>query len=96
MSKLKAYEQTDYCQMYVYSSQMYGDLISYVIEYLGEAEHNGMTAEMRELSKDTVEDVKQWCERRKELLLEDFLLYYQDHLPDDLCHRADPTSRVKK
>ena len=76
MPKLRAEDKQDWPSMYVYNASLYEDLISYVTEFLGESEHMGATAQMKELSNDTVEDVQAWCKRRKELLLEDFITYY--------------------
>lgn len=76
MPKLRAEDQQNWSSMYVYNSDLYEDLISKVTEFLGEAEHMGITASMKELSSDTVEDVQAWCEKRKEILFADFLSYY--------------------
>ena len=78
MRKRHAKTQKDWTTMYVYNASLYEDLISKVTEFLGEAEHMGMHASMRELSSDTVHDMKAWCEKRKELLLNDFLAYYSE------------------
>lgn len=75
MPKLKASEQLNWPEMYVYNTQLYVDLIAYVTEFLGECEHAGVQATMRELSSDTVDDMKKWREKRKQLLLEDFATY---------------------
>lgn len=76
MKKLKASEQTDYAKMYVYSNQFFEDLVSMVAEYCLEAEHDGIRASMHELSSDTVDDMKEWCKKRKDLLFQDFFLYF--------------------
>ena len=74
---LKVDEQTHWPPMYVYQKQVYQDLIEVVLEYLGECEHLGDVAMMKELSRDTVDDVEAWREKRKELLLRDFVAYIQ-------------------
>ena len=78
MKKLRASEQVDPSKMYVYTNSIYEDLLLTVLEYLGECEHHAAgsrLATMRELSSDTVEDMKLWREKRKELILKDFVDY---------------------
>lgn len=75
-AKMKAEDQTDYLEMYVYNSQLWEDLFEMVAEYLGESEHAGEEVSMVELSSDTVEDMTAWTEKRKALLRADFLTYW--------------------
>ncbi len=63
---------------YCYLNSIYKDLMELITEYMGEAEHNGMKPGCREISSDTVDDVKEWCEKRKQLLIKDFLSYWGD------------------
>ena len=71
-------EQTNYADMYVYEANVVADLLELVTEYVGEAEHGGGVANCGEVSSDTVDDITAWTEKRKQLLVEDFLLYWSN------------------
>lgn len=72
---LKAAEQTEWPAMYVYHSGPYGDLVDILFEFLGECEHAGFAPSCKEISTDTVDDMKAWEKKRKELLVADFAEY---------------------
>ena len=63
---------------YVYWSNMYDDLMDMVTEFLGECEHSGEEPRAGEISKDTVDDMKAWNEKRKRLLVETFIAYWKE------------------
>ena len=61
---------------YVYMADVMEDLMELVFEYIGEAEHQGSDVNYGEVSKDTVGDMKAFCEMRKEKLQKDFIAYW--------------------
>lgn len=63
--------------MYVYESHVFRDLLEAVEEYVGECEHDGSVANCHEISTATVTDMEAFCEKRKALLLKDFVDYIQ-------------------
>ena len=69
-----AADQTDWATMYVYLGGAYKDLFDIMNEYLTEAEHADFNPPS-EVSTDTVNDLEEWRERRRELLLKDFAIY---------------------
>ena len=74
--KLKAEEQTSYWSMYVYTSDVWRDLLEMVSEFMGENEDQGNEASCGETSPDTIEDISDWETKRKELLRRDFREYW--------------------
>ncbi len=72
---LKADEQQNWPEMYVYQMDTYLDLLDMMLEYLGECEHAGEIAECKEISLDTVDNIGTWKKRRKALLIMDFAEY---------------------
>ena len=73
---MKAKNMESWFDMYVYQADVMKDLFDALYEYIIESEHCGMVANAKEISVDTVDDIKSWVETRKEKLLKDFCLYY--------------------
>lgn len=81
MQKKNIADMKTWPQGYVYAADAWKDLMTFVTdmvtEFFGENEHAGVDfATCGEISSDAIEDINAWCNKRKELLIKDFKLYF--------------------